>query len=306
MLDTLQWLTEHKPAAEHDLSGLRENFDPRARWRSAINGALAVGRLRRAVSDRSDREKTRHGSQGDVSDAESADEGGWHAPRRSEGSGSNRARGDSPNKSELGQHLVPEAQRRQGIEKLKRELDEGEQKQKRSGEGVNGSSSSEHDDNEYVRVHPPGESEASSTKSGGSGSGASAKSKPSSKHALRREDEMDHSAAHAAPSHVFPDHPSQTEQSEHTNQHRPPPENRTRSAEETTAKRAENERKFSLKMPGTFDEYDFEDSESGHGHGHHAQDQVQGENGQSDGDDGSGGDGGHHHWVGLLQKLGLH
>ena len=31
----------------HDLSGLRDNFNPKARWRNAINGAIAMGRLKR-------------------------------------------------------------------------------------------------------------------------------------------------------------------------------------------------------------------------------------------------------------------
>ncbi|KAH9970672.1 kinase-like domain-containing protein [Russula compacta] len=39
------WLTAFAPAAEHDLSGLRENFDPRARWRNAIGAALALSRF---------------------------------------------------------------------------------------------------------------------------------------------------------------------------------------------------------------------------------------------------------------------
>jgi len=41
------WLTTHEPSTEHDLAvGLRENFDPRARWRTAIAGARALNRLR--------------------------------------------------------------------------------------------------------------------------------------------------------------------------------------------------------------------------------------------------------------------
>lgn len=39
------WLTTHAPSTEHDLSGLRENFDPRARWRHAIGAARAITRL---------------------------------------------------------------------------------------------------------------------------------------------------------------------------------------------------------------------------------------------------------------------
>ncbi|KAL0959300.1 hypothetical protein HGRIS_014564 [Hohenbuehelia grisea] len=40
------WLTTYTPSKEHDLStGLREHFNPRARWRSAIASARAVNRL---------------------------------------------------------------------------------------------------------------------------------------------------------------------------------------------------------------------------------------------------------------------
>ncbi|KAJ7763112.1 Pkinase-domain-containing protein [Mycena maculata] len=40
------WLTTHEPSTEHDLSlGLRENFDAKARWKTAIAGARAIGRL---------------------------------------------------------------------------------------------------------------------------------------------------------------------------------------------------------------------------------------------------------------------
>ncbi|KAF8879117.1 kinase-like domain-containing protein [Infundibulicybe gibba] len=40
------WLTTHEPSTEHDLStGLREHFNPRARWRAAITSARAMNRL---------------------------------------------------------------------------------------------------------------------------------------------------------------------------------------------------------------------------------------------------------------------
>ncbi|KAI0735690.1 Pkinase-domain-containing protein [Earliella scabrosa] len=39
-----KWLTEHTPT-DHDLSGLRENFDPRARWRAAVAGVRALRRF---------------------------------------------------------------------------------------------------------------------------------------------------------------------------------------------------------------------------------------------------------------------
>ncbi|TFK88532.1 Pkinase-domain-containing protein [Polyporus arcularius HHB13444] len=40
-----EWLTSHTPSNEHDLTGLREHFDPRARWRTAIAGARALHRF---------------------------------------------------------------------------------------------------------------------------------------------------------------------------------------------------------------------------------------------------------------------
>ncbi|CAA7263637.1 unnamed protein product [Cyclocybe aegerita] len=40
------WLTTHEASVEHDLSsGLRDHFDPKARWRSAIASARAISRL---------------------------------------------------------------------------------------------------------------------------------------------------------------------------------------------------------------------------------------------------------------------
>ncbi|PIL30869.1 transporter [Ganoderma sinense ZZ0214-1] len=44
------WLTSHRPSTEHDLTGLREHFDPRARWRAAIAGARALHRFSLASS----------------------------------------------------------------------------------------------------------------------------------------------------------------------------------------------------------------------------------------------------------------
>ena len=39
------WLTSFAAPTEHDLCGLRENFDPRARWRNAIGAARAMSRF---------------------------------------------------------------------------------------------------------------------------------------------------------------------------------------------------------------------------------------------------------------------
>jgi calcium/calmodulin-dependent protein kinase I len=48
------WLTTHEPSVEHDLSaGLRDHFDPRARWRSAIASARAIHRLQRFATQSS-------------------------------------------------------------------------------------------------------------------------------------------------------------------------------------------------------------------------------------------------------------
>ncbi len=41
-----QWLTDHEPSEEHDLGhGLRENWNPKRRWRSTINSVIASQRL---------------------------------------------------------------------------------------------------------------------------------------------------------------------------------------------------------------------------------------------------------------------
>ncbi|KAI0638956.1 kinase-like domain-containing protein [Trametes polyzona] len=45
-----KWLTDHSPSTEHDLTGLREHFDPRARWRAAIAGARALHRFNSSSS----------------------------------------------------------------------------------------------------------------------------------------------------------------------------------------------------------------------------------------------------------------
>jgi len=52
---THTWLTRSAPTTDeqHDLSGLRENFDPRARWRHAIGAARAISRLGLAQRSRS-------------------------------------------------------------------------------------------------------------------------------------------------------------------------------------------------------------------------------------------------------------
>ncbi|KAF9563471.1 Pkinase-domain-containing protein [Agrocybe pediades] len=66
------WLTTHEASEEHDLStGLREHFDPRARWRSAITSARALHRLN-SLASRASKSSASSGGWGndDVSDDE--------------------------------------------------------------------------------------------------------------------------------------------------------------------------------------------------------------------------------------------
>ena len=55
-------MTTHQASTEHDLSGLRDNFNPRARWRAAIAGARALHRF---------------GSHGSRTSTSSKSSGGW-------------------------------------------------------------------------------------------------------------------------------------------------------------------------------------------------------------------------------------
>ncbi|TCD68607.1 hypothetical protein EIP91_010398 [Steccherinum ochraceum] len=55
------WLTTHEANKEHDLTGLRDNFNPRARWRAAIAGARALHRFGSSASKLSTDSKTSGG-----------------------------------------------------------------------------------------------------------------------------------------------------------------------------------------------------------------------------------------------------
>lgn len=67
----LQWLTTHEPSTEHDLSsGLRENFDARARWRSAIGAVRGLHRM-------ANLSKAAKSTSGSESSPLSAGSGGW-------------------------------------------------------------------------------------------------------------------------------------------------------------------------------------------------------------------------------------
>jgi calcium/calmodulin-dependent protein kinase I len=72
------WLTTHEPSAEHDLAGLREHFDPRARWGSVIAAIRAAGRLRRPRSAGSVSTASSGGWGGSESESDAEDDG---APR---------------------------------------------------------------------------------------------------------------------------------------------------------------------------------------------------------------------------------
>ncbi|KAI6032591.1 Pkinase-domain-containing protein [Pisolithus orientalis] len=71
------WLTAYEPSTDHDLgAGLRENFNPRKRWRSAITSARVLARLGKVANSR-----TRGSS------VSSAGSGGW---------GEDHTRGEDP------------------------------------------------------------------------------------------------------------------------------------------------------------------------------------------------------------------
>lgn len=60
------WLTTHKASTEHDvISGLRENFDARKRWRTAIMSARVINRFGRRPSTASTASSTGSGGWGE-------------------------------------------------------------------------------------------------------------------------------------------------------------------------------------------------------------------------------------------------
>ncbi|KAJ7457229.1 CAMK/CAMK1 protein kinase [Mycena galericulata] len=74
------WLTTHEPSTEHDLAaGLRENFDAKARWKTAIAGARALGRLNSglaAARKASETASSTSGGWGGISDDDDDDDDG--------------------------------------------------------------------------------------------------------------------------------------------------------------------------------------------------------------------------------------
>ena len=131
----------------HDLSGLRDNFNPKARWRNAINGAIAMGRLKRLGSDRSDREREREERERknsmttalgeDVSDGERSENesAGWRTPGEP----------GTPGESGMPRH---ESRASLGV-------GGGWQAMQRRLSSSNSGLESQVEENDNVRVHPP-------------------------------------------------------------------------------------------------------------------------------------------------------
>ncbi|KAH9850654.1 Pkinase-domain-containing protein [Lenzites betulinus] len=101
-----KWLTDHTPSDEHDLTGLREHFDPRARWRAAIAGARALHRFNsssRSISSSSGGWRT--GSFIDTDDDD--DDDTEHAPQQPPAAGDAREPSD-PGENEYVKVTAPE------------------------------------------------------------------------------------------------------------------------------------------------------------------------------------------------------
>ncbi|KAI0367501.1 Pkinase-domain-containing protein [Pilatotrama ljubarskyi] len=105
-----KWLTDHTPSTEHDLTGLREHFDPRARWRAAIAGARALHRFN-SSSSRSGTASSggwRTASLIDTDDEEDDDDDDGtrtHVPRTRDASGSSPS---DPGENEYVKVTAPE------------------------------------------------------------------------------------------------------------------------------------------------------------------------------------------------------
>ncbi|KAJ7348004.1 CAMK/CAMK1 protein kinase [Mycena albidolilacea] len=68
------WLTTHTPSTEHDLAaGLRDNFDARARWKTAIAGVRVLGRLNSGLA----RKASAASAASAASGSGSGSSGGW-------------------------------------------------------------------------------------------------------------------------------------------------------------------------------------------------------------------------------------
>jgi calcium/calmodulin-dependent protein kinase I len=74
----IPWLTNRSPSTTHDLStGLRDNFNPRARWKSAIASARALSRFGTLGKEKRDDSST--------ASTPGAESGGWLTPTDTRG-----------------------------------------------------------------------------------------------------------------------------------------------------------------------------------------------------------------------------
>ncbi|EAU87161.2 CAMK/CAMK1 protein kinase [Coprinopsis cinerea okayama7 len=79
------WLTTHAPSTAHDLSnGLRDNFNPRARWKSAIASARALNRFGSFAAAAAAAAKERELSSSDSHISAETSSEGWRTPTREE------------------------------------------------------------------------------------------------------------------------------------------------------------------------------------------------------------------------------
>jgi len=73
------WLTTHEPSTEHDLAvGLRENFDAKARWKTAIAGVRVLGRFNSGLARKASSSASGSASSGGwagISDDDEDDDG---------------------------------------------------------------------------------------------------------------------------------------------------------------------------------------------------------------------------------------
>jgi calcium/calmodulin-dependent protein kinase I len=94
------WLTSFAAPTEHDLCGLRENFDPRARWRNAIGAARAMSRFAKGNGANNDKQTNQQLalSSDDEDDKDKGSRGG---------SPSLRATPEPDSKRQQQQHLSP-------------------------------------------------------------------------------------------------------------------------------------------------------------------------------------------------------
>ncbi|EJD04622.1 Pkinase-domain-containing protein [Fomitiporia mediterranea MF3/22] len=266
------WLTQKAPLEEHDLVGLRENFNPKSRWRSAINSAIAVGRLRRAGSDRSQRERlARAGSEiseGERSENESA---GWRTPVRPSTPKSLKRDLPAENRENLG---VGSDASQEPVRRL--------------------STDGKDEKNDNVLVHPPPDEQVGGNKRAEESSETpDTKSEPEG-HALQREDE----ASHPGAVHAMPEAPESSQSPQPSSSSPPVPEKPESQRKIGYDKPQQPERPFTpeeerLAIPGSFDlsnqqqggsNHDSNSSGHGHARGHRFENA----------------------WVNLFRRLGIH